>query len=96
MGGLELGTGNAVSFSQPGIHSAQHMNRKKRINPQNMGGANLSEAPDVPSVADKPQRSHTSAANNTLSGVYGNVQPAIQKLDKVRGGSINLVNQKYN
>ncbi len=46
---------NPVNFSQAGIHSAQHMSRKKRINHTGIGGGYLSEAVDGVSVADRKQ-----------------------------------------
>lgn len=57
---------NPVNFSQAGIHSAQHMSRKKRINHQGIGGGYLSEA-----VVDGGPSMVTAPGNKTLATTYG-------------------------
>lgn len=65
-----------MNFSQAGIHSAQHMSRKKRINHQGIGGGYLSEAvvdggPSMVLTNSKGPPGTAGAGNKTLATTYG-------------------------
>ena len=70
---------NPVNFSQAGIHSAQHMSRKKRINHHGIGGGYLSEA-----VVDGPSMAKAGPApgKQTLAMTYGLQQQVLAHGDE--------------
>lgn len=96
--GVDMHVRNPVNFSQAGIHSAQHMSRKKRINHQGIGGGYLSEAVvDGPSIV---KGGPVIPGKQAMVMTYGLQQQVLAHGDEQqqvgRGGSLSYANHKYN